>query len=72
MRQTELYEQRLAELRGRIDVELAADVLEDLLPQPLGLDGELLAVCADRRAVNKEAALLHLAEHERERQLNCF
>ena len=70
MRQAELHKQRLAELRRRIDVERVADVLKDLLPQALGLGGKLLAVRADRRAVDEEAALLHLAEHERERKLD--
>jgi len=59
-------------LLGRIDLELVAGHLLDLLVEGRGLFGELLGDRAQELDVDADASRLHQSQHHHERQFDRF
>ena len=66
----ELLEQHLAELLGRIDVELHAGLPVDLVEEPVKLAFQLLRQSGQDAGVHPEPGRLHLAQHHGEGKLH--
>ena len=68
--QHQLLEEHLAELLGRVDVELVPRLPPDVLLQRFYAAAHALAVGGQGPAVHQEARALHLRQHGAERQLD--
>ena len=69
-REPQLLKQHLAELLGRMNVEIAACHLPDGGKAPLGGIGKPPTVFGHSCAVNAEAALLHFSKNRKEGKLH--
>ena len=68
--ETEPVEENLAELLGRVDVEIEAGVLDDEQSKPIALGDEVLAQGGELGDVDTDADDLHLGQHPDERHLD--
>ena len=62
-RQLQLVEQDLAELLGRVDVEVLAGVLDDRGSEPVALGGHLVVETSQLDDVDADADVLHAGQH---------
>ena len=72
VRQSELYEQRFAQLHRGVDVEFVPHVFINFFLKRVHLLRKHLAVGFYGLAVNKEAAFLHLAQNQSKRNFNVL
>ena len=68
--ETEIVEEHLGQLLGRVDVDGASGVDQHLLPQLLGLGVEFVADLLQHRPVHADADVLHAGQHPHQRHLH--
>ena len=71
-REPEVFEQDLAQLRGRVDVELLAGHRVDLGLEPAALVAQFLAEVVEELDVDANAGFLHARQHRNERAFDAL